>query len=58
LATPGKELLGKRYGRDHLTHEEIEALHLEAVTEAGERVPENELRGKGFRFEDKDEPSG
>ena len=58
MATPGEGLLGEYYGRDHLTYEEIEALHLKVVTEAGERVPEGERRGKVFRFEDKDEPSG
>lgn len=58
MATPGKELLGEHYGRDHLTYEEIEKLDLKVVTEAGESVPEDELRGKVFRFEDKDEPSG
>ena len=58
MATPGEELLGEHYGRDHLTYEELEALGLRVVTEAGERVPEEELRGKVFRFGDKDEPSG
>jgi hypothetical protein len=58
LATPGKELLGEHYDRDHLTYEEIGELDLEVVTEAGDNVPEDELRGKVFRFEDKDEPSG
>ena len=58
MATPGEELLGEHYGRDHLTYEEIEALHLQVATEAGERVPQDELRGKVFRFEDKVEPSG
>ena len=28
------------------------------VTEDGESVPDEELRGKVFRFEDRDEPSG
>ena len=58
MATPGKELLGEHYGRNHLTFKEIEKLDLKVVTEAGERVPEDELGGKVFRFEDKDEPSG
>jgi hypothetical protein len=58
LAAPGQELSGEHHGRDHPTYEETEALHLRVVTEAGERVPEDELRGKVFRFEDRDEPSG
>jgi hypothetical protein len=58
LATPGEELLGEYYGRDHLTYEEIGALHPRVVTGTGERVSEDELRGKVFCFEDKDEPSG
>jgi hypothetical protein len=58
LATPGKELLGEHYDKDHLTYEELEGLALEVVTEDGESVPDEELRGKVFRFEDRDEPSG
>ena len=34
MAGPGEELLGEYYGRDHLTYEEIEALHLKVATEA------------------------
>ena len=54
----GEELLGERYGRDHLTNEEIEALDLRVVTEKGEAVSSEELRGKIFRIVDRDEPSG
>jgi ribosomal protein S24E len=38
--------------------EEIEALDLRVVTEEGETVSPEELRGKIFRVEDRDEPSG
>lgn len=48
MATPGKELLGEHYVRDDLTYEEIEELSLQVVTQAGEIVPEDELRGKVF----------
>lgn len=58
MATPGEELLGEHYDRDHLTYEKIEKLDLKVITEDGERVPEDELHGKIFRFEDRDEPSG
>jgi hypothetical protein len=47
---------GERYGREHLTFEEIEALDLRVVTEEGETVSPEELRGKIFRVEDRDEP--
>jgi hypothetical protein len=58
IVSNGKELLGERYGREHLTFEEIEALDLRVVTEEGETVSAEELRGKIFRIEDRDEPSG
>jgi hypothetical protein len=35
VASTGRELLGKHYGQDHLTYEEIEELNLKAVTEDG-----------------------
>ena len=55
MATPGEELLGEHYGRDHLTYEEIGELNLKVVPEAGEGVPEDELRGKVFRFEERED---
>ena len=58
MLSNGKELLGELYGRDHLTYEEIEDLNLTVVTEKGEIVSAEELRGKIFRIEDPDEPSG
>jgi hypothetical protein len=58
MLSNGKELLGELYGRDHLTYEEIEDLDLRVVTEKGERVSAEELRGKIFRIVDRDEPSG
>jgi hypothetical protein len=58
MASNGKELLGARYERDHLTYEEIEDLDLMVVTENGETVSPEELRGKIFRIVDRDEPSG
>ena len=58
MASSGRELLGERYGRDHLTHEEIEDLDLTVVTEDGETLAPEDLRGKIFRIVDPDEPSG
>jgi hypothetical protein len=58
MASNGKELLGERYERDHLTYEEFVDLDLRVVTENGETVPTEELRGKIFRIVDRDEPSG
>ena len=58
MASNGSELLGERYEKDHLTHEDIEDLDLTVVTENGERVPPDEVRGKIFRIVDRDEPSG
>lgn len=40
--------MGEHYVRDDLTYEEIEELSLQVVTQAGEIVPEDELRGKVF----------
>ncbi len=57
-ASNGKELLGERYDRDHLTNEEIEDVELTVVTEKGETVSPEELRGKIFRIADRNEPSG
>jgi len=58
MVSNGKELLGERYERAHLTNEESEALDFTVVTEKGETVSEEELRGKIFRIADRDEPSG
>jgi hypothetical protein len=58
MASTGKELLGEHYEKEHLTHEELEGLGIRVVTENGEVVPAGELRGKIFRIEDRDEPSG
>ena len=58
MASNGRELLGDLYGRDHLTFEELEELDLSVVTEDGQSVPPDELRGKIFRIADRDEPSG
>ena len=49
MVSSGKELLGERDERDHLTYEEIEDLDLRVVTENGEPVSPEELRGKIFR---------
>ena len=58
MASNGKELLGERYDRDHLTIEEFENVELTVVTEKGETVSPEELRGKIFRIADRNEPSG
>lgn len=54
----GMELLGERYGRDPLTHEEIEALDLKAVTEEDEEIPSEQMRHGIFRIEHPDDASG
>ena len=41
-----------------MTYEEIEDLDLRVVTENGETVSAEQLRGKIFRIVDRDEPSG
>ena len=58
MASSGKELLGERYNDEHLTYEEIRQLGLKVVTEKGETVPTDELRGKIFRIANKDDASG
>lgn len=58
MASQGQELLGEHYNDEHLTYEEINELGLEVVTEKGEAVPNEELRGKIFRIADKDDASG
>ncbi len=58
MASTGKELLGEHYDDEHLTYEEIRGLRLKVVTEKGETVPTDELRGKIFRITDKDDASG
>jgi hypothetical protein len=58
MASHGKEILGEHYDDEHLTYEEIRGLGLMVVTEKGERIPLEELRGKVFRIEDRDEASG
>jgi len=58
VSSNGKELLRERYERDHLSYEEIEDLDLRVVTENGETVSAEQLRGKIFRIVDRDEPSG
>ncbi len=58
MASTGKELLGDHYNDEHLTCEEIEKLGLKVVTEGGETVHTEELQGKIFRIEDRDDASG
>ncbi len=50
--------MGEHYSKDHLTHSEIEALGLKAVTEGGEEVSQEEMRGRIFRIENRDDASG
>jgi hypothetical protein len=45
MLSNGNELLRELYGTDHLTYEEIEDLELTVVTEKGETVSSEELRG-------------
>ena len=58
MVSNGKKLLGEHYERDHLTYEEMEDLEVAAVTENGETISPEELRGKIFRIVDRDEASG
>ena len=58
MASTGRELLGEHYDDEHLTYEEMQGLGLKVVTEDGETVPFDELRGKIFRIVDKDDASG
>ena len=58
MASHGRELLGEHYDDEHLTYEEIEELGLKVVTEKGEAVPNEDLRGKIFRIADRDDASG
>ncbi|HKH76292.1 MAG TPA: hypothetical protein VKA51_04970 [Rubrobacteraceae bacterium] len=58
ITSYSKELLGERYGRDPLRHEEIEALGLKAVTEEGEEMPAEQMRHRTFRLENPDDASG
>jgi hypothetical protein len=58
MASHGSELLGERYGKDRLTHEEMKALGLKPVTEDGEEIGQEEMRGRVFRVEDPDDASG
>ena len=58
MASTGREILGEHYGADHITHEQIEELGLRVVTEDGETMDAEEVRGKIFRIIDPDEPSG
>ena len=51
----GKVLSGERYGRDHLTHEELEALDLKSVTE---EITAEQVRRGIFRFENPNDASG
>jgi len=57
MASTGRELLKDHYD-EHLTYEEIRELGLKVVTEEGETIPTEELRGKIFRIEDKNDASG
>ena len=58
MASHGRELLGEHYDDKHLTYEEIQELDLRVVTEKGETIPTQELRGKIFRIADRDDASG
>lgn len=57
-ASHGREILGEHYVKDHLTFEEIQALCLKAMTEGGEEVPAEEMRGRILRIQDQDDASG
>lgn len=58
MASTGRELLGEHYDDEHLTYEEISGLGLKVVTEDGETIPTDDIRGKIFRIVDRDDASG
>lgn len=58
MASTGRELLGEHYDDEHLTYEEISGLGLKVVTEDGETIPTEDIRGKIFRIVDRDDASG
>lgn len=58
MASHGREILGEYYENEHLTHEQVEELGLRVVTEEGETVPGEQLQGKVFRIQDRDDASG
>lgn len=58
MASTGRELLKDHYDDEHLSYEEIRELGLRLVTEGGEAIPNEELQGKIFRIEDRDDASG
>ena len=58
MAGEGQRLLGKYYGKDQITHGEIEELGLKVVTAEGREVQPEDLRDRVFRVEDPEEPSG
>ena len=58
MAGEGRRLLGRHYGKDRITHGEMEELGLKVMTAEGEEVQPEDLQDKVFRVEDPDEPSG
>ncbi len=58
MASTGREILGEHYDNEHLTYEEISGLGLKVVTEDGETIPTENIRGKIFRIVDRDDASG
>ncbi len=58
MESHGGELLGEHYDDEHLTYEEIRELGLVVVTEKGEAIPTEDLRGWIFRIQNQDEASG
>lgn len=58
MASTGRELLGEHYDDEHLTYEEVSELGLKVVTEDGETIPAEDIRGKIFRIVDRDDASG
>ena len=58
MASHGREILGEHYDDEQLSYEELQGLGVVVVTEGGETVPDEDLRGKVFRIVDKDDASG
>lgn len=58
MASHGREILGEHYDDEQLSYEELQGLGVMVVTEGGETVPDEDLRGKVFRIADKDDASG
>ena len=58
MAAQGRELLGEYHDGGQLTQEQVRALGSMAVTQDGQPVSREEVRGKFFRFANRGDASG